>query len=235
MTDEINKASRKKAPIKAPTRVAPATPVATSSSTAAIAAATVEPAVEPVLPAAAEPVAEPVVQTMSEPAPVAAPVIHETAVSQEGPTMTDTATNFTADATTKAQAVFSDINARTKQAVERSTKLFEDMNEFSKGNIEALVESSRVAAKAAETLSQHAAETARKNFEQATAAMKSMAAVKSPTELFQLQSDLARKSFDEMIAEASKTSETMLKLAGDIFQPLSNRFAVAADKLKVAA
>lgn len=235
MTDETNKTPRKKAPIKAPTSIAPAAPAVTSSSTAAIAAATVEPSVEPVVVEKAAPVAAPAVQTPSEPAPVAAPAVHETTASQKGPTMTDTATNFTADATNKAQAVFSDLNARTKQAVERSTKLFEEMNEFSKGNIEALVESSRVAAKAAEQLSQHAAETARKNFEQATAAMKSMAAVKSPTELFQLQSDLARKSFDDMIAEASKTSETMLKLAGDIFQPLSNRFAVAADKLKVAA
>ena len=65
--------------------------------------------------------------------------------------------------------------------------------------------------------------------------MKNMASVKSPTELFQLQSELARKSFDDMIAEMSKTSETMLKLAGDVFQPLSNRFAVAADKFKAAA
>jgi phasin family protein len=229
MSDEINKLPRKKAPIKAPAAVAPVAPVSTSSSTAAIAAATAEPV--------ADVIVAPVVETVSEPAPVAAPAtpMPEIAAPQKGPTMTDTATNFTADATSKAQAVFSDLNARTKQAVERSTKLFEEMNEFNKGNIEALVESSRVAAKAAETLSQHAAETARKNFEQATAAMKSMAAVKSPTELFQLQSDLARKSFDEMIAEASKTSETMLKLAGDIFQPLSNRFAVAADKMKVAA
>lgn len=230
MTDEITKAPRKKAPIKAPTAVTPAKPVATAASTAAIATATAEPVV-------VETVAEPVAQVAIEPAPVAAPdaATPETAAPQKGPTMTDTATNFTADATTKAQALFTDLNARTKQAVERSTKMFEEMNEFNKGNIEALVESSRVAAKAAETLSQHAAETARKNFEQATAAMKSMAAVKSPTELFQLQSDLARKSFDEMVAEASKTSETFLKLAGDIFQPLSNRLAVAADKFKVAA
>lgn len=230
MTDETIKAPRKKAPVKPVTTAAPAKPVVTETSTAAIAVAIEAPAPQPV------------VETLSAPAVDAAPVAPqpEIAASQKGPTMTDTAATdtaktFTADATQKAQAVFSDLNARTKQAVERSTKLFEEFNEFNKGNIEALVESSRVAAKAAETLSQHAAETARKNFEQATSAMKSMAAVKTPTELFQLQSDLARKSFDDMIAEASKTSETVLKLAGDIFQPLSNRFAVAAEKIKVAA
>jgi phasin family protein len=222
MSDEPIKSPKKKAAVKAVAPPAPVEPVCetNATSTAAIAVATTEPVVEPVTlePAAApvEAVAEPIT-----PAPV-----------QKGTDMTDTAAT---DATSKAQAMWSDMNARTKSAVEKSTKLFEEMNDFNKGNIEALVESSRVAAKAAETLSQHAAETARKNFEQATAAMKSMASVKTPTELFQLQSDLARKSFDDMIAEMSKTSETMLKLAGDVFQPLSNRFAVAADKFKAAA
>jgi len=153
--------------------------------------------------------------------------------------MTDTAAadtkTFAADATNRGQAMFADMNDRAKAAMERSSKLFEDMTEFNKGNIEAMVESSRVAAKAAETLSQHAAEAARKNFEQATSAMKSMASAKTPTELFQLQSELARKSFDDMIAETSKASETMLKLAGDVFQPISNRFAVAAEKMKTVA
>ncbi|MFX7060050.1 phasin family protein, partial [Acinetobacter baumannii] len=68
-----------------------------------------------------------------------------------------------------------------------------------------------------------------------TAALKSFASVKSPTELFQLQSDYARSSFDALVAETSKTTEAMLKLAGEVFQPISNRFAVAAEKIKTAA
>jgi phasin family protein len=176
----------------------------------------------------------------------AAPVQNEPAAApaepiQKGSTMTDTvntaetAKNFAQDAQNRATAMFSDMNTRAKSAMERSTKMFEDMNEFNKGNIEALVESSKVAAKAAETLGQQAAETARKNFENATAAMKSFASVKTPTEFFQLQSEYARSAFDAMIAETSKNSETALKLAGEVFQPISNRFAVAAEKLKVAA
>jgi len=160
----------------------------------------------------------------------------------KGPTMTDTvntateaAKTFAKDAQARATAMFGDFNARTKAAVERSTKLVEELTEFNKGNIEALVESSRVAAKAAETLGQNAADTARKNFETTTAALKSFASAKTPTEFFQLQSDYARSTFDALIAETSKNSETVLKLAGDVFQPISNRFAVAAEKIKVAA
>ena len=79
------------------------------------------------------------------------------------------------------------------------------------------------------------AELGRKNFETAQAAFKSFAAVKTPTELFKLQSDYAKSSFDTFVAESSKNAEAALKLAGDIFQPLSNRFAVAAEKFKTAA
>ena len=68
-----------------------------------------------------------------------------------------------------------------------------------------------------------------------SAALKTFASAKTPTEFFQLQSDFARSAFDQLIAETSKNSETLLKVAGDVFQPISNRFAVAAEKFKAAA
>lgn len=137
--------------------------------------------------------------------------------------------------TAKAQALFTDFNDRSKAAVDKSTKLIEEANEFAKGNVEAIVESSKIAANGLQTLGQDAAEYSRKSFETATAALKTFATVKSPTELFKLQSDFFRTSFDSYVAEASKNTEAMLKLAGDAAQPLSSRFAVAAEKVKTAA
>ncbi|NNM78125.1 phasin family protein [Sphingomonas sp. ID1715] len=219
-----------KAPAKKIAPAATAEPAMTAP--AAIAAATVEAVAEPIV---AQPVIEPAI---AESTPTVQPVATET----KGPTMTDTVNttaeqtkNFAQDAQARATAMFADVNTRAKAAMERSTKLFEELNEFNKGNIEAIVESSKVAAKVAEQMGQNAAETARKNFEQATAALKSFAAAKTPTEFFQLQSEFARSAFDQLIAETSKNSETALKLAGDIFQPISNRFAVAAEKFKHAA
>ena len=92
-----------------------------------------------------------------------------------------------------------------------------------------------IAAKGIETMGQDAAEYTRKSFEGMTAIVKSLAAVKSPTEFMKLQSDYVRTSFDSMVAESSKTTETMLKLAGEIAQPISNRVAVAAEKIKISA
>ena len=84
-------------------------------------------------------------------------------------------------------------------------------------------------------MGQDAAEFGRKQFEEATAAFKTLATVKSPTEFLKLQSDFVRSSFDALVAETSRSTETVLKLAGEVAQPISNRFAVAAEKMKTAA
>lgn len=155
--------------------------------------------------------------------------------SKEAKIMQDTIKKTTTEATERAKAVFGDINERTKTAMEKSTKLFEDAGAFHKGNLEAVVESAKIAAKGFETLGQDAAEYSRKSFEQASATLKSLAAVKSPTDFFKLQSDYARSAFDAMVAETSRSTEAMLKLAGEVAQPISNRVAVAVEKVKIAA
>jgi phasin family protein len=134
-----------------------------------------------------------------------------------------------------AQTLFADFNDRATAAFEKSTKLFDEMNDFAKGNVDAVVESSKIAAKGFESFGQDAADYSRKSFESATAAAKQFASVKSPTELFKLQGDYVRTAFDSIVAETSKNTEALLKLAGDIAQPLSNRAAVAAEKIKLGA
>lgn len=135
----------------------------------------------------------------------------------------------------RAQAMIADMNDRAKSAMERNAKLVEEFNDFNKGNIEAVVESGRIAAKGIETMGQDAAEYSRKSFEQATAALKGLSQVKSPADFFKLQNDYVRQSFDAMVAETSKNTEAMMKLANDVAQPISNRFAVAAEKVKKVA
>ncbi|MBO9713417.1 phasin family protein [Sphingomonas sp.] len=183
--------------------------------------------------AAAEPIAvEPIVETVEE--IVVEPVVAAGAVAieavKESKVMETIETNMA-----KAQAFFTEFNDRAKAAVEKSTKLVEEANEFAKGNLEAFVESGKITAKGLESFGQDAAEYSRKSFESATAALKNLAAVKSPTEFFKLQSDYFRTSFDSAVAEASKNTEALIKLAGDAAQPLSNRVAVAAEKAKIAA
>ena len=135
----------------------------------------------------------------------------------------------------KVQTMFADVNDRAKGAMEKGSKMLEEMNAFGKGNVEAVVESGKIAARGIEAMGQDAVAYTRKSIEEATAAVKTLASVKSPTEFMKLQSDYARSMFDAMVAETSRSTEAMLKLAGEVAQPISNRIAIAADKMKVAA
>jgi hypothetical protein len=133
------------------------------------------------------------------------------------------------------QAAFGDVNERAKTTMEKSAKIMEEMTELTRGNVEALVASSKVAARGVETLTQEVADFNRRSFEQASTTLKSFTEVKSATDFFRLQSDFARAQFDAMVSESSKMSEAMIKLAGDVAQPLTSRYTVAAERVKTLA
>jgi phasin family protein len=135
----------------------------------------------------------------------------------------------------QAGAMFADAGARAQGAVERGTKLFAEMGEFSKGNLDAVAESGRIAARGLEAMGHDAANFARSSYENSVAALRSLSSVKSPTELLQAQGELVRKAFDAMVAQTSRNTETTLKLAGEIAQPLQNRWALAAEKARTTA
>ena len=186
-------------------------------------------------PVASAPVAEPV---SAPPAAVSAEPVYEE------PVMATVIENTTADTTTdtaahtaahRAQAMFGDMSERAKGAMEQGTRMFEELNSFNKGNVEALVESGKIAVAALQTMSQDAAAKLRTQFEEATATARTMAAVKSPTEFVKMQSDYVRQQMDAMMAETSRSTEAMMKLAGEVVQPISNRVAVAVEKFKTAA
>lgn len=144
----------------------------------------------------------------------------------------ETAKNYAEEAKTQMQSAFSEMSQKTKSAVEKSGKAFEEMGEITKGNLEAVVESSKIAAKGVESLGQDAAEFGRTSFEKTSATMKSFAAIKSPVEFFQLQSEMVSQFMDSMASQSAKNSEKMLKLVGEISQPISNRVSVVTDKMK---
>jgi len=230
-------------PVIAASPVAPvviAKPVVAPAHGAAPTPAVVTPAVVTPAVVAAPKIAEPaaVQPTPStddiapvEPVAAAPAPVEATPEKKEVFTMENTVNNVTE----KTQTMFVEMNDRAKVAMEKTQTMFADMNEFNKGNVEALVESSKIAAKGIEAMGQDAAEYTRKSFESATAIVKSLSAVKSPTEFMKLQSDYVRTSFDALVAESSKSTEMMLKLAGEVAQPISNRIAVAAEKLKINA
>lgn len=218
-------------PVKAPrARRAPATPKA-ADPVAVVAATTMDPAPEPASFDTPSPVIESLIKAEAQPL-TPPPAAEGKAIMNE---VMENGKKFAEDAKAKMETAYADFNEKTKAHVEKSTKAIEEMSDIAKGNVEALVESGKIAAKAIEILGQEAVDYGRKSFEKATASMKSFSTVKTPTEFFQLQSQLLSSTFDEFTKEAAKHSEAMMKMAGDVAQPLTARMTLVTDKVKSLA
>lgn len=216
-----------KSPRKQPVKAAPAQTEAAPASAPVPPVADAAPMVAEEIPVAAAVAVETVAETLSD----IRAAVSTASLEEKGNKMADTIKNITA----QGEKFVAELKTRAEDTVAKGKAYFADANDFNKGNIEAIVESGKIAAKGFEKLGQDAAEYTRKSFEHTTSAFKGMASVKSPTELMKLHSDYVRSSFDMFVAEASRSTEASLKLAGEIAQPLSNRFAVAAEKVKLAA
>jgi phasin family protein len=145
------------------------------------------------------------------------------------------ATAKTPDFTKPVTEVIGEFQTKAKAAYEKSTEALTEATEFAKGNVEAIVESGKILAAGAQDLGKGYVEEAKSAYETLSADLKEMAAIKSPTELFQLQGKIARRNFDAFVATSSKTTEAVLKLANDSFAPISGRVNLAAEKLAKVA
>jgi phasin family protein len=128
------------------------------------------------------------------------------------------------------QSIFADANQRSQELAQRSQKVAGELADLARANVEAVVEAGRVAAEGARSIGQEAVSSSRSGFEQAADAIRSLAEAKSPTEYLQLQGDFARASFDRAVAESSRLTESLVKLAGEAFQPISNRASANAER-----
>jgi phasin family protein len=224
-----------KAPVKAPVvKKAAATKKPVAKKVAVKKVAAKKPAAKKV---AAKKIAAP-----KTPAPVkkAAPKAAKTAAAPKtNPVIklkdTIMATAKNTDITATAKEVIADVQTRAKTAYAKSTVLANEATEFGKANVEAVVESGKIFFAGAQDLVRSDIETGKTVIETVTADAKKVAAIKSPTELFQLQGELARRNFDALVSFGSKRTEAWVKLYNDAFAPISNRVSVAAEKISKAA
>jgi phasin family protein len=181
-------------------------------------------------------------------APVKKPVLAKKAVKPAAPKaaapktnpvikLKDTimATAKNTDITATAKEVLADVQTRAQTAYAQTTVLASEATEFTKANVEAVVESGKIFFSGAQELLKDNVETGKTVIETVTADAKKVAAVKSPTELMQLQGEIARRNFDALVSYGSKRTEAWVKLYNEAFAPISNRVSVAAEKIKKAA
>jgi phasin family protein len=156
------------------------------------------------------------------------------AAQQRTQTVTKNAFNFDAiPAFAPFQTIFADANERSQELVKKSQKVAGELADLARANVEAVVEAGRVATEGARSIGQDVVAKQRDGFEAAADAIRTLAEAKSPTEYLQLQGDFARASFDRAVAESSKLTESLVKLAGEAFQPLSNRASANAERFNI--
>jgi phasin family protein len=132
----------------------------------------------------------------------------------------------------QGKAAIEQMTVKSREAIETSIKAMDEVADMARGNVEAAIASARAATAGFEQIAAHVTEISKKSFEEMNAATKSMTSAKTPNELLQLQSDFAKAQFDQVVTEMSKMTELMMKITGEIFEPVQNRAAIATDKVK---
>jgi len=239
-------ATKEPAPKKAPKprRKAAAKPAALKSTTVSRKAAPKAVAKPKVLAAkpkkavakkASKPVAKPVAVAKPKPIKKPAGTIKPTVVAMAVLNQLKDKTMDTAEITSKIKTAVSEVQEKAKEALDKGAAAFSEYNDFSKGNLEAVVESGKILASGMQSLGTTMVSDGKAAFETLSSEVKELTKVKSPTDFLKLQTEFMRKNFDTAVAYTSKNSEAMLKIASDAAAPISGRFSLALDKIKKAA
>lgn len=140
-------------------------------------------------------------------------------------------TNKTATKQTRKTA------GKTKEnpAVEGTAKLREGIETaaaFNQANVEALVASSAIAAKAFENMTSELAAYTKKSYEDGMAAAKALGSCRDVSELVEKQAEFQRSSIESFVNEATKLNELYAAAAKDAFEPIGQRFTAGVDIVK---
>jgi phasin family protein len=144
----------------------------------------------------------------------------------------DVTSNVIQEATAKVESLVADTQKTMTEQFEKMSKSFEGMSAFSQENVDAMVKSSEIAAKAAEGISTEISAYSKKAFEDGVAAAQDFASAKTMTELFEKQTSFAQSAFEGFVSQATKMNEIYVAAAKDITAPLGARVTAASDRFK---
>jgi phasin family protein len=132
---------------------------------------------------------------------------------------------------TSFDAVGSVAREHIEKAQQTAYKSYEEISKLQKDNWDAMVASSQIWAKGAEVIGKAWMGFAQESMENAASAAKALVGVKSLREAVDLQTDLAKGNFDKFVAESTKISETVVKVANDAMEPIAARMNVSVEKM----
>jgi phasin family protein len=140
--------------------------------------------------------------------------------------------NVVQEATAKVESLVADTQKNVTEQIEKFTKSFEGLTAFGQENMDAVVKSSEIAAKAAEGIGTELSAYSKKAFEDGVAAAQDLAAAKTMTELFEKQTAFAQVAFEGWVSQTTKMNEIYAAAAKDIAAPLGARVSAATEAMK---
>jgi phasin family protein len=135
-------------------------------------------------------------------------------------------------ATTKVEEIAVETQKTMEEGVEKMTKGIENVAAFGQENVEAVVTSSKIATKAAESMSAEIAAYSKKAYEDSMAAAKELTSCKSVSEFVEKQTEFGKISIEGFVAEATKLNEMYAAAAKELVAPLNARFTAVVDVAK---
>ncbi len=120
------------------------------------------------------------------------------------------------------------------ESVEKLTRGMEQAASFGQQNMDAVVASSRIAAKAHETAGAEVAAYTKKSYEDGLAAAQDLAAAKTLPELMEKQTAFARTALEAYVSEATKLNDIYVTATREAFAPLNDQFTKAVEKARGA-
>lgn len=132
-----------------------------------------------------------------------------------------------ADAAATAETVVANAQQQVEKAQKVAFKSYEDMAGFNKNAFDAMVRSSTIMAKGYEAIGKEVMSFTQNTMEANAAATKALFAVKNLRDVFDLQAEYTRLSFDKAMAESAKLTEMSFNVAKEAFAPIQTQVNTA--------
>jgi hypothetical protein len=109
---------------------------------------------------------------------------------------------------------------------------FEAFQKVGKENVDAALKSFGVASKGLQTIAVESSDFTKKSFEQGTAVVEKLVAVKTIDKAFEIQAEYAKSAYEGLVAQATKMGELYTAMAKDAFKPFEAVIAKATPVAK---
>lgn len=136
------------------------------------------------------------------------------------------------DAAATVETFAADAQKAFTEQFGKVTKGLEEAAAFGQQNVDALVKSSELAAKAAEGIGSEFSAWVKKSFDDSVAATKDFAGAKTVTELFEKQTAFAQTALEGFVAQATRLNDLYTAAAKDVTAPVAARFSAATSAVK---